>query len=129
MVGVLAGVLLERALAVRAAEVVALPLEFGRVARAVDLDGHVADRIDGLRGWTGCGLLRAGCLRELPRAPLLHDIRMAQNEPTWPEWLAAAGAPEVDTGKGPQFSNSYLAIEAALSGRGAMSVVRSIDTG
>lgn len=55
---------------------------------------------------------------DLARAPLLHDVRMAQNEPTWPEWLAAAGAAEADTGTGPQFSNSYLAIEAALTGRG-----------
>ena len=39
-------------------------------------------------------------------------------EPTWTEWLALAGAPEVDPSRGQQFSNVYLAIEAALAGRG-----------
>jgi LysR family transcriptional regulator, glycine cleavage system transcriptional activator len=55
---------------------------------------------------------------DLASAPLLSDVYVALGEPTWTEWLALAGAPEVDPSRGQQFSNVYLAIEAALAGRG-----------
>ncbi len=55
---------------------------------------------------------------DLSRALLLADVNLGVGEPSWPDWLAAAGAPEVDAGRGQQFSNTYLAIEAALAGRG-----------
>jgi LysR family glycine cleavage system transcriptional activator len=55
---------------------------------------------------------------DLAGVPLLHDVRMGLGEPGWPEWLAAAGATRVKTDLGPRFSNTYLAIEAALAGRG-----------
>ena len=49
---------------------------------------------------------------------LLADVYLASGEPDWAAWLAIAGAPEVDWRGGQQFSNTYLAIEAALAGRG-----------
>src|SRR5262249_48891780 len=55
---------------------------------------------------------------DLAKVPLFSDVYLAVGEPAWPDWLALAGAPEVDPGRGQQFSNVYLAIEAALSGRG-----------
>jgi LysR family glycine cleavage system transcriptional activator len=57
---------------------------------------------------------------DLASAPLLADVYLAVGEPTWADWLRLAGAPEVDAGRGLQFSNQYLAIEAALSGRGVV---------
>jgi LysR family glycine cleavage system transcriptional activator len=56
--------------------------------------------------------------RDLARALLLADVNLGVGEPSWPAWLALAGAPEVDSTRGLQFSNTYLAIEAALAGRG-----------
>ena len=56
--------------------------------------------------------------RDLARALLLSDVNVTPTEPSWPAWLAAAGAPEVDHLRGLQFSNTYLAVEAALAGRG-----------
>lgn len=68
-------------------------------------------------------LLASGVRLETPadlaQVTLLHDVKMAFNEPQWPEWLEGAGfAGQVDASRGPQFSNTYLAIEAALAGRG-----------
>lgn len=39
-------------------------------------------------------------------------------EPDWPSWFAAAGVPSQAGASAMQFSNTYLAIEAALAGRG-----------
>jgi LysR family glycine cleavage system transcriptional activator len=55
---------------------------------------------------------------DLAKVNLLHDVRLDYGEPAWRDWLAAAGATKVDPTPGPQFSNTYLAIEAALAGRG-----------
>lgn len=55
---------------------------------------------------------------DLANAQLLADVYLAQGEPHWGDWLALAGAPEVDWRGGQQFSNVYLAIEAAIAGRG-----------
>jgi LysR family glycine cleavage system transcriptional activator len=55
---------------------------------------------------------------DLAHVHLLSDIYLAQGEPHWGDWLAQAGAPEVDWRRGQQFSNVYLAIEAAIAGRG-----------
>jgi LysR family glycine cleavage system transcriptional activator len=55
---------------------------------------------------------------DLVGADLLSDVYLAQGEPHWGDWLALAGAPEVDWRRGQQFSNVYLAIEAAMAGRG-----------
>lgn len=55
---------------------------------------------------------------DLAKAHLLADVYLAQGEPHWGDWLALAGASEVDWRGGQQFSNVYLAIEAAIAGRG-----------
>ena len=56
--------------------------------------------------------------RDLAKVHLLADVYLAQGEPHWGDWLALAGAPDVDWRRGQQFSNVYLAIEAAIAGRG-----------
>ena len=56
--------------------------------------------------------------RDLAHVLLLSDVNVAPAETSWRHWLAAAGVTEVDTSQGLQFSNTYLAIEAALAGRG-----------
>jgi LysR family glycine cleavage system transcriptional activator len=56
--------------------------------------------------------------RDLARALLLSDVNITPTEISWPQWLEAAGAAEVDATRGLQFSNTYLAVEAALAGRG-----------
>lgn len=56
--------------------------------------------------------------RDLAKAQLLADVHLAQGEPDWGSWLELAGAPEVEWRRGQLFSNIYLAIEAAIAGRG-----------
>jgi LysR family glycine cleavage system transcriptional activator len=56
--------------------------------------------------------------QDLERAMLLADVQLATGEPAWPEWLELAGVEGVDWRRGQQFSNVYLAIEAAMAGRG-----------
>lgn len=55
---------------------------------------------------------------DLANVHLLADVYLAQGEPHWGDWLAQAGAPDVEWRRGQQFSNVYLAIEAAIAGRG-----------
>lgn len=56
--------------------------------------------------------------RDLAHTLLLADVYVTPGETTWRHWLEAAGVPEIDANRGLQFSNTYLAIEAALAGRG-----------
>jgi LysR family glycine cleavage system transcriptional activator len=51
---------------------------------------------------------------------LIHDDTIADDRlrPTWEEWLRAAQAPNVDSTSGPHFSNSGLALSAAIDGLG-----------
>lgn len=87
--------------------------------------GLAASRLFSLKLFPVCtpGFLAEHPLRtphDLASAPLLADVYLAVGEPTWADWLALAGAPEVDASRGLQFSNQYLAIEAALSGKGVV---------
>ena len=63
---------------------------------------------------------------DLAGAPLLHDVLMLPEEPDWADWLAAAGATRVDPRPGPRFSNTYLAMEAALADRGIAFAHRAV---
>lgn len=57
---------------------------------------------------------------DLRRHTLLHD-QTSEKEPlvpSWSMWLRAAGVSGVSTDHGLSFSNSYLAIDAAIAGRG-----------
>jgi LysR family transcriptional regulator, glycine cleavage system transcriptional activator len=62
--------------------------------------------------------LRSGGPDAMADVALLASARLALEEPGWPEWLAAAGARPRAAAAGPSFSNTYLAIEAAVAGRG-----------
>ena len=62
-------------------------------------------------------------LGDLARHTLLHDDSRAEDGPSWPMWLRAAGAPSpqeggIDGTRGPRFNQSSLAIEAAVAGKG-----------
>ena len=54
---------------------------------------------------------------DLAHVTLLQEVRMDQGEPGWAEWFAKAGVQGLEP-RGLQFSNTYLALEAALAGRG-----------
>lgn len=62
--------------------------------------------------------VRLAAPADLAKAVLLRDVKTRFGEPSWREWLDAAGAAGVDASTGPQFSNTYLALEAAVAGRG-----------
>lgn len=64
---------------------------------------HVLEQPDDLRHYT-----------------LLHDEGATGRPgvPAWSDWLAAAGATEVNPASGPVFASIYLAQEAAVSGQG-----------
>lgn len=51
---------------------------------------------------------------------LIHDesIPVVEKRPSWDEWLKLAGVSNMDTERGPRFSNSILAQEAAAEGQG-----------
>ncbi len=57
---------------------------------------------------------------DLGRHTLLHIDWAAMHgaSPDWGAWLAAAGVSDLDTGRGPRFSLSSLAIQAAIDGQG-----------
>lgn len=60
---------------------------------------------------------------DLARLALLHedpwiDAEGRMQEPTWTEWFAAVGAPEVDATRGPHFSQTQMSLRAALAGQG-----------
>jgi LysR family glycine cleavage system transcriptional activator len=58
---------------------------------------------------------------DLERATLFHEVLyQSVPEPGWDEWFACAGAPGVRGRRGATFSNNYLAVEAARSGRGVV---------
>src|SRR6201996_305716 len=56
----------------------------------------------------------------IPRNLLLHDesALVAPGLPTWSGWFAAAGVANPLEGAGPWFSNSHMALSAAISGQG-----------
>lgn len=51
---------------------------------------------------------------------LLHEDINSQIPGTidWPRWLAAAGAPAFDARRGPRFTHTFLALQAAAAGQG-----------
>lgn len=57
---------------------------------------------------------------DLAHHVLIHDetIESETNSPSWQAWLKLARVPGVDSQRGPRFSNTILAIEAALEGQG-----------
>lgn len=57
---------------------------------------------------------------DLASHTLLHDevLKDHPDRVGWAQWLAAAGASQVDPDAGPRFSHAYMALEAALAGQG-----------
>lgn len=57
---------------------------------------------------------------DLARHVLIHDetIESEGRQPGWRDWLAAAGAGDIDCERGLRFNNAVLAVEAALDGQG-----------
>ena len=57
---------------------------------------------------------------------LIHDesIPAVNKRPSWHEWLRLAGINGMDTERGPRFSNSILAQEAAAEGQGVALALR-----
>src|SRR5581483_7508636 len=57
---------------------------------------------------------------KIPARQLLHDESslVAPGLPTWEAWLASAGAEPAGDGEGPLFSNSHMALSAAVAGQG-----------
>jgi LysR family glycine cleavage system transcriptional activator len=59
---------------------------------------------------------------DLARFPIIHDDSLGRmfGLPTWVDWLKAAGAENLDLGRGLHFSSADHAIEAALEGAGVL---------
>ena len=57
---------------------------------------------------------------DLRRHTLIHNDSGASglHPPGWAEWLAQAGVERVDSERGPRFSSTYIALEAAVAGHG-----------
>ncbi|MCB1872782.1 MAG: transcriptional regulator GcvA [Gammaproteobacteria bacterium] len=57
---------------------------------------------------------------DLKHYRLLHDEAPNQraDQPSWADWLQAAGATQVNPKRGPRFSHTNLALEAAMEGQG-----------
>lgn len=64
---------------------------------------------------------------DLRRATLLHDA--ADDDPDCPDWTAWLAAHQIDgaeSARGPRFSAGYLALEAAIAGRGLVLAKRAL---
>lgn len=59
---------------------------------------------------------------------LIHDetIRDDAKQPNWQEWARVAGVTDVDTRRGPRYSNAVLAVQAAIEGQGVALAIRPL---
>ena len=82
--------------------------------------GLQADRLMGARVYPVCcpSLLAAGPPLERPADLRHHTLLHEDSDLFWREWLAAAGAGEVDAARGPRFDGGYLTLAAAEAGQG-----------
>jgi LysR family glycine cleavage system transcriptional activator len=66
--------------------------------------------------------------RDLVRHTLLHDAidNPGSLDVTWPMWLKAAGVTDIDAERGPRFSHSEHALQAAMNGAGVVLFGRSL---
>jgi LysR family glycine cleavage system transcriptional activator len=51
---------------------------------------------------------------------LIHDNNIIDDEPIWSSWLDRFGVSGVDPSEGPRFSNTYLSLQAVMSGQGVV---------
>jgi LysR family glycine cleavage system transcriptional activator len=68
---------------------------------------------------------------DLAAHPLLHDLagEIDPAAPTWAMWLKAAGLPGSLAEHGLRFSNTHLALDAAIAGRGVALANTTIAAG
>lgn len=111
----------------RAANEVAIRFGAGRYGRLR------VDRVFGVSYTAVCApaLARMKPLRraeDLRHHTLIHDdtIPDAEVRPTWEQWLKLAGVTDIDAKAGPHFSNSGLAMEAAIDGLGVALAPRAL---
>ena len=69
---------------------------------------------------------------DLKHYRLLHDEAPNQrpDQPSWADWLKAAGVKQVDAKRGPRFSHTNLALEAAIEGQGValtLDILAAVD--
>lgn len=92
------------------------------------------DRLLGVRYVVVCSPALTRCMRPL-RVPsdirhhlLIHDdtILDERERPSWREWCRLAGVSDVDAGAGPHFSDSGLALAAAVDGMGLVLASRPL---
>ncbi|CAG0998800.1 Glycine cleavage system transcriptional activator [Myxococcaceae bacterium] len=110
-----------------AANEVAIRFGSGRYARLR------ADRVFGVSYTPICAPALGETLRrpeDLRPCTLIHDdtIPDAEVRPTWEMWLKLAGVAGIDAQAGPHFSNSGLAMEAAIDGLGVALAPRALAT-
>jgi LysR family glycine cleavage system transcriptional activator len=65
---------------------------------------------------------------DLRQHTLIHDETIADEmqQGNWAAWLKAAGVADIDAQRGPRFSNSVLAVDAALDGQGVALALRPL---
>ena len=82
--------------------------------------GLEAERLMDARVFPVCspGLLANGPPLSRPEDLRHHTLLHEDNEHYWREWLTAAGAAEVEVGRGPRFDDGHLALAAAGAGQG-----------
>jgi LysR family transcriptional regulator, glycine cleavage system transcriptional activator len=56
--------------------------------------------------------------QDLRHHTLLHETVPVPDYVTWDRWLASVGITGVDTSRGPRFTHTFLALQAAASGQG-----------
>jgi LysR family glycine cleavage system transcriptional activator len=64
------------------------------------------------------GLLRGGPPLRRPDDLRHYTLLREEVDDAWPQWLARAGADNVDVAKGPRFEHCDLALQAAIEGQG-----------
>src|SRR4051812_14711581 len=69
-------------------------------------------------------------LEDLKHHTLLHEESepLFKGSPDWQRWLAIAGATDIDARRGPRFTHTYLALQAAAAGQG-VALVTSVLIG
>ncbi len=60
--------------------------------------------------------------------PLIHDdtVPDLEDRPTWLQWLALAGLPDMPTQRGPRFDDAGLVVASAMAGQGVALAARPL---
>lgn len=65
---------------------------------------------------------------DLRHHTLLHDDTVTEEDarPSWSDWLESVGLTDIDSSRGPHFSDASLAFEAALEGMGVALAIKPL---